>query len=308
MKKKIVVTGATGLIGKSLVKKPIERNDSVVVLSKKTLQVKQLFANSVEIIEWDYGFDDRLVKALAGVDAVIHLAGANIASKRWNESYKKTIIDSRTVPTRNLIKAMQQSNNIPSVFVCASAVGFYGNTGEKSIAENSPAGNDFLSQVCAVWEEESSKVEQLGIRRVSVRTGIVLSTQDGALKKLLLPFKLFAGGPLGNGKQWFPWIHIDDEVDIFLHAIDNNDLTGAANAVSPEHLRMKEFASILGGILNRPSFFNVPPLVLKIVLGEAAESILFSQKIKPEKLLNTGFKFKFSSPTEALSDLIKNKK
>jgi uncharacterized protein (TIGR01777 family) len=308
MKKKIVVTGATGLIGKSLVKKLIERNDSVVVLSKKTLQVKQLFANSVEIIEWDYGFDDRLVKALAGVDAVIHLAGANIASKRWNESYKKTIIDSRTVPTRNLIKAMQQSNNIPSVFVCASAVGFYGNTGEKSIAENSPAGNDFLSQVCAVWEEESSKVEQLGIRRVSVRTGIVLSTQDGALKKLLLPFKLFAGGPLGNGKQWFPWIHIDDEVDIFLHAIDNNDLTGAANAVSPEHLRMKEFASILGGILNRPSFFNVPPLVLKIVLGEAAESILFSQKIKPEKLLNTGFKFKFSSPTEALSDLIKNKK
>jgi uncharacterized protein (TIGR01777 family) len=308
MKKKIVVTGATGLIGKSLVKKLIERNDSVVVLSKKTLQVKQLFGNSVEIIEWDYGFDDRLVKALAGVDAVIHLAGANIASKRWNESYKKTIIDSRTVPTRNLIKAMQQSNNIPSVFVCASAVGFYGNTGEKSIAENSPAGNDFLSQVCAVWEEESSKVEQLGIRRVSVRTGIVLSTQDGALKKLLLPFKLFAGGPLGNGKQWFPWIHIDDEVDIFLHAIDNNDLTGAANAVSPEHLRMKEFASILGGILNRPSFFNVPPLVLKIVLGEAAESILFSQKIKPEKLLNTGFKFKFSSPTEALSDLIKNKK
>jgi uncharacterized protein (TIGR01777 family) len=308
MKKKIVVTGAKGLIGKSLVKKLIERNDSVVVLSKKTLQVKQLFANSVEIIEWDYGFDDRLVKALAGVDAVIHLAGANIASKRWNESYKKTIIDSRTVPTRNLIKAMQQSNNIPSVFVCASAVGFYGNTGEKSIAENSPAGNDFLSQVCAVWEEESSKVEQLGIRRVSVRTGIVLSTQDGALKKLLLPFKLFAGGPLGNGKQWFPWIHIDDEVDIFLHAIDNNDLTGAANAVSPEHLRMKEFASILGGILNRPSFFNVPPLVLKIVLGEAAESILFSQKIKPEKLLNTGFKFKFSSPTEALSDLIKNKK
>lgn len=308
MKKKIVVTGATGLIGKSLVKKLIERNDSVVVLSNKTLQVKQLFGNSVEIIEWDYGFDDRLVKALAGVDAVIHLAGANIASKRWNESYKKTIIDSRTVPTRNLIKAMQQSNNIPSVFVCASAVGFYGNTGEKSIAENSPAGNDFLSQVCAVWEEESSKVEQLGIRRVSVRTGIVLSTQDGALKKLLLPFKLFAGGPLGNGKQWFPWIHIDDEVDIFLHAIDNNDLTGAANAVSPEHLRMKEFASILGGILNRPSFFNVPPLVLKIVLGEAAESILFSQKIKPEKLLNTGFKFKFSSPTEALSDLIKNKK
>lgn len=308
MKKKIVVTGATGLIGKSLVKKLIERNDSVVVLSKKTLQVKQLFGNSVEIIEWDYGFDDRLVKALAGVDAVIHLAGANIASKRWNESYKKTIIDSRTVPTRNLIKAMQQSNNIPSVFVCASAVGFYGNTGEKSIAENSPAGNDFLSQVCAVWEEESSKVEQLGIRRVSVRTGIVLSTQDGALKKLLLPFKLFAGGPLGNGKQWFPWIHIDDEVDIFLHAIDNNDLTGAANAVSPEHLRMKEFASILGGILNRPSFFNVPPLVLKIVLGEAAESILYSQKIKPEKLLNTGFKFTFSSPTEALNDLIKNKK
>ena len=308
MKKKIVVTGATGLIGKSLVKKLIERNDSVVVLSKKTLQVKQLFANSVEIIEWDYGFDDRLVKALAGVDAVIHLAGANIASKRWNESYKKTIIDSRTVPTRNLIKAMQQSNNIPSVFVCASAVGFYGNTGEKSIAENSPAGNDFLSQVCAVWEEESSKVEQLGIRRVSVRTGIVLSTQDGALKKLLLPFKLFAGGPLGNGKQWFPWIHIDDEVDIFLHAIDNNNLTGAVNAVSPGHLRMKEFASNLGGILKRPSLFCVPSFVLKIVLGEAAESILYSQKIKPEKLLNTRFKFKFSSPTEALSDLIKNKK
>nr|HPI38840.1 TIGR01777 family oxidoreductase [Ignavibacteriaceae bacterium] len=187
-------------------------------------------------------------------------------------------------------------------------VGFYGNTGEKSIAENSPAGNDFLSQVCAVWEEESSKVEQLGIRRVSVRTGIVLSTQDGALKKLLLPFKLFAGGPLGNGKQWFPWIHIDDEVDIFLHAIDNNNLTGAVNAVSPGHLRMKEFASILGGILKRPSLFCVPSFVLKIVLGEAAESILYSQKIKPEKLLNTRFKFKFSSPTEALSDLIKNKK
>jgi hypothetical protein len=308
MNKKIVVTGATGLIGKSLVKKLIENQEEVVVLSGNPEKVRSLFGTKVNSVYWDYSFSESLIDSISDADIIIHLAGANVAGKRWSENYKKLILESRRFPTQNLVKAIEKLSKKPESFICSSAVGFYGNTFDDEVTENYPPGKDFLAEVCSIWEEEASKVEKLGVRRVSIRTGIVLSTNGGALKKMLLPFKLFAGGPLGSGEQWFPWIHIDDEVEIFFHIINNKNLHGAINAASPKPVRMSKFSSELGKVLHRPSMFKVPKFVLKIALGEAAESILAGQKIVSEKLLDSGFSFRHPSLNEALKDLITNKK
>lgn len=308
MNKKIVVTGATGLIGVSLVKKLIEKKAEVVVLSNSSERVHSLFGAKVNTIFWNYDFSENLIEAISGADSIIHLAGANVAGQRWSEKYKKLILNSRKIPTRNLVKAVEKLPQKPESFISSSAVGFYGETGNDEVTEDHHSGNSFLAEVCSIWEDEASKVEQVGVRRVSVRTGIVLSTRGGALKKMILPFKLFMGGPLGSGEQWLPWIHIDDQIEIFIHLIQNKNLQGAVNAASPEPVKMSEFASKLGKILKRPSLFKVPKFALKIALGEAAESILEGQRIIPKKLLDNGFSFIYPNVSLALKDLIISKK
>jgi uncharacterized protein len=305
MPKKIVITGATGLIGENLCKALIARGDEVYIYTRNINKAKKIIPNANEYIEWDYKNPSGWKEILNKKDAVIHLAGANLFAKRWSESYKKIILNSRVKSTRNLINAISAVQEKPKVFICASAVGYYGDSGEKLLTENMESGNDFLALVVEAWENEAAQIERLEIRRVSVRTGVVLNPEEGALKEMLLPFKLFAGGPLGSGKQWFPWIHIDDIINIYLYSLDNDDLSGAVNAASPNPVKMKEFAKTLGKVLHRPSFFKVPEFALRLAVGESEESITSSLKIVPQKLLDQGFQFKFDHLKDALINLLK---
>lgn len=302
--KKIIITGATGLIGRKLSQKLSEAGHQIIVFSRDALSAKKVLKKEFTYINWDYLKNDNWLESISSADAIVHLAGINLFSKRWNKKFKEEILASRKETTKALVDAINLSKRKPEVFVSASGVGYYGDCGDKWLDEDSPAGNDFLAEVCKVWESEAAEVERAGVRRVSVRTGIVLSREDGALKKMLLPFKLFIGGPLGNGKQWFPWIHIDDIVGIYCHAIENQNLSGAVNAASPNICTMKEFARTLGKVLHRPSLLPVPEFALKIAIGEAGKVVLMSQRVEVKKILDSGYKFKFEKLEEALRNLL----
>ncbi len=305
MSKKIILTGATGVIGSRLCKLLISRGDKVIVLSRDVKRAKDNLRIDAEFINWNYISPLSKEVNFDEVNAVIHLAGANLFERRWDNDYKKIILESRTLSTRILAQSINSSSVKPSVFISSSAVGYYGNKGNEIITESSLPGNDFLSSVCKQWENESIIVESSNVRRVNIRTGIVLNSEEGALKQMLLPFKLFIGGPIGNGKQWFPWIHIEDILNIYLFALDNDNIGGPLNAASPNPVLMKNFANNIGKILKRPSFFPVPVSALKIVLGEVAGVISSSQRIIPEKLLNNRFRFKYEFLNDALEDLLK---
>jgi uncharacterized protein (TIGR01777 family) len=304
MNKKVIITGASGLIGRQLFKELLNRGDEITIFARDPASAKQQLPGAKDYVKWDYLELDPWQKMVDGKNAIIHLAGANISGKRWTEKYKKEILESRIISTQNLIKAIGNSNNKPECFIISSAVGYYGDAGNETLTEASPSGNDFLSKVCTKWELESHKVDELGIRRVNVRTGVVISADGGALKKMLLPFKFFVGGPLGNGKQWFPWIHIDDITRIYIDALDNTKIKGPINAAAPGIVSMKEFSKKLGNTLNRPSIFSVPKVILRLVIGKVTESVLASQRVVPKTLLDSGFKFKFENIQEALRDLL----
>jgi len=305
MSKRIIITGATGLIGKKLVNALINRGDEVIVFSRDVKKAKSIFPKAKVCVEWNYQHPKNWESKLEDSDAVIHLAGLNLFAKRWNEDFKKSVIESRKVSTKNLVEAIQSCRNRPEVFISASGIGYYGDCGDKILSEDYHSGKDFLSDVCRVWESEANQIEEVGVRSVQVRTGLVLSPEDGALKQMLPPFKFFMGGPLGNGKQWSSWLHIDDIVGIYLHALDNPKLQGAVNAATPNPVRMKEFAKTLGKVLKRPSLFPVPNFVLRFVIGEATEVVTASQRINSKKLLESGYKFKFEILEDALNDLLK---
>ncbi len=304
MNRKIVITGATGLIGQRLSSALTNRGDEIFIFTRDTEKAKKIIPNAADYIEWDYNAPYKWEQHLDGKDAVIHLAGANLFGKRWTDDYKKIIMGSRKYSTNNLVDAMRKSNKKPEIFICASAVGYYGDSGDKELTESAPPGKDFLAEVCRTWEEEASKAENFGIRRVSIRTGVVLSLEEGALKEMLTPFKMFVGGPLGDGNQWFPWIHVDDIVGVYLNALENPTMSGAVNASSPNPVKMKEFAKVLGEVLDRPSLFKVPEIALKIAVGEVAETITASLRVIPEKLLKLNYQFRFLNLKTALENLV----
>lgn len=303
--KKIIITGATGLIGKRLVKSLLEKNYELVIFSRDVKKTRSLLPGIKEIIEWNYHRPENWESYFENVYAVIHLAGTNLFAKRWDERFKKDILESRTISTRNLVNAFKETLAKPAVFISASGIGFYGNSGDELLTESSSVGNDFVAEVCKEWENESNKLSDTGIRTVQIRTGLVLCPEDGALKQMLPAFRSFVGGPLGNGKQWSSWVHIEDIVKIYLYALENSGLSGPLNAVSPEPVKMKDLAGTLGKVLNRPAFFRVPQFALRIIIGEASGIITASQKVFPDKLLKSGFQFKFSNLEFALTDLLK---
>jgi hypothetical protein len=305
MNKKIIITGATGFIGKKLSKALIDRGEQVTIFTQSIEKGRAEIQNAYEYVKWNYKNPNEWRQHLDGKDAVIHLAGANLFARRWNKEYKKLIMESREISSRNIIEAISKAKKKPSIFICSSAVGYYGESGDSTLTEDSSNGNDFLASVCKEWESSAAEVEKLGVRRVSIRTGLILSIEEGPLKEMLLPFKLFVGGPLGNGKQWFPWIHIEDIIGIYLFALDNDGLKGSVNATAPNPVRMKEFTQALGKILHRPSFFSVPELVLRVVLGEFASAVTASLRVIPKKLKDINYKFRFERLEEALRDLIK---
>ena len=305
MTKKIIITGATGLIGTKLSKALINRGDKVIVFSRNTSKAKTEIPDAYKYVEWDYECLEHWQNEINGVDAVIHLAGVNVFGKRWNVSYKKNILESRIVSTSNLVKAIKNSTSKPSVFISSSAIGFYGDKGNEIIDETSLPGDDFLASVCKKWEEEASEVEKFGVRHAGIRTGIVLNPNDGALKQMLLPFKLFLGGPIESGRQWFSWIHVDDIVGIYLFSLDNTLIKDGVNAASPNPVTSKDFAKTLGKVLHRPYIFPVPRFAMKITLGEVADVVTASQRVYPKKLIDFDYRFKFENLREALENLLK---
>jgi len=301
--KKILITGATGSIGRRLMQELVVRGDEVTIFSRNPKRTKRKIVNQVRFIKWDYSKPEEWKEYLNDVDVVVHLAGANLSAKRWNDEYKKIAYESRIFSTRNLVEAIKFVDQKPKTFICANAVGIYGNRYDEILDEQSLPGNDFLAKLCTDWENEARKVEQQGVRSVSVRTGLVLAENEGLMKQLVPSFKLFLGGWLGSGRQWFPWIHIDDIVRIYLHTIDNENITGAVNAASPGIVNNKKFSKTLGQVLHKPVLFPVPKIALRIVSGELGKYITDSQRISVEKIINSGYKFKFEKLKEAFKDI-----
>lgn len=303
--KRILITGATGLIGTHLCKQLSERGDVLTIFSRYPDKAKSKLPFADEYVKWDYKKPGEWKNHLNKKDIVVHLAGANLAGKRWTDDYKKKIIESREISTRNLINAVGEAEEKPDLFICASGINYYGNKGDDILTEESSNGHDFLAKVCQIWESEASRAEAFNIRWISIRTGAVLTPDEGALKKFLTPFKFFIGGPLGTGNQWFSWIHIDDIVRGYIFLIDNESLKGPVNVSSPNPVRMKEFADTLGNVLNRPSFLRVPEAVLKIVAGEMAVTVTGSLRVKPQKLEENNFNFRYENLSGALKNLLK---
>ncbi len=306
MSRKIIITGATGLIGKKICTILLERGDKVTVFTRSPERAARIFGDKAEYVKWNYNEQDTsgIINAINYADAVIHLAGENVMSRRWNETHKERVLKSRMLGTRALVNSILRAEHKPEVFISASAVGYYGTEGNKKVTETSNPGTDFLANVTGLWEQEVKKAASFGMREVRIRTGIVLDKNEGALARMLTPFRLFIGGPLGSGKQWFPWIHIDDVAGIFLHTLDNPTVSGPLNAVAPVQINMNDFSKILGNVLHRPSIFRVPEFVLRLVLGEGAESIVNGSYILPKRTLDSGYNFKFDNVESALNDLL----
>lgn len=294
---KILITGASGLIGKALQKSFAEKGYEMLLASRSE-------PKDANQIKWnmDTGFEDVDLPRLEGLDAVIHLAGENISGGlRWTEEKKKAIRDSRVFGTRTMIEAFARLEKKPKVFVSGSAVGFYGDRGDDEMTEASSAGDTYLANVCKEWEAESRRAEDMGIRTVLLRTGIVLSKDGGALATMLTPFKLGVGGVVGSGKQWMSWVSLDDVVGIINFALENESLRGAVNVVSPNPATNEEFTKTLGTVLYRPTFLPLPEFAVNLVFGEMGDALLLdSTRVVPKRLIDAGYKFHYAELKSAL--------
>lgn len=299
---KILVTGATGLIGKTLCQLLAREGQELAVLSRRP-ETAQVVPNS-KASRWNAETEAPPDEVWTGVDAVIHLAGEPVAGGRWTEARKRRIRDSRVLGTRNLIEGMARAAVKPQVLVSASAVGFYGDRGDEQLDESSTAGEGFLSEVCVEWERAAGQAEELGVRVAMVRIGVVLSQAGGALEKMLPPFKLGLGGRMGSGRQWFPWIHLDDIVGILRHALVTPAVRGPLNGVAPGIVNNAEFTKELAATLHRPVFLPVPQLALQILLGEMGAVVLASQRVQPRVALATGYQFIYPNLRPALAALL----
>jgi uncharacterized protein len=277
--------------------------EEAVVLSRDPERARQKLP-TVEVHAWSPEAGPPPDDALQGADVVFNLAGEPVAEGRWTVDKKRSIRDSRVLSTRNLIAGFAAQESRPRVLVSASAVGYYGDRGDEELDEASSAGRGFLAGVCEEWEREALTAERLGIRVVCVRTGIVLAPGGGVMAKILTPFRLGVGGKLGNGKQWMPWIHLDDEVGILVHASQNARIRGAVNAVGPKPVTNAEFTRALGLALHRPAAVPVPIAALRLALGEMSEVLIASQRVLPKVAERTGYSFKHSEIGGALMEVL----
>jgi len=292
--KKILITGGTGFVGSYLAEELVKRAYEVVIISRSKHQAKK---NGVRFATYE-----QLEENVNGSYAVINLAGHNLFDERWSDEVKGKILSSRVETTKKVVEAVKNSSAKPEVLVSASAVGYYGNRGAEFLREDSFPGDDFLSDVCKQWEEEAQKAE---VKRIVIpRIGIVLEKNGGALGKMLTPFKLFVGGPLGNGNQYFPWVHMKDVVFTIIEAIENENYSGVYNCVAPQQVTMSEFSSVLGTVLNRPSLFAVPEFALKLVFGEATGALIASQRVVPQELGKWNYAFMLDDLKAALKQIV----
>jgi uncharacterized protein (TIGR01777 family) len=304
---KIAITGATGFVGSRLVERLQEEGHSVVVLTRSADHGRKVFPEiafpKVDIVEYDPLASGAWQTSLSGCDAVVNLAGAPI-SERWSDEHKRAIVDSRVVGTQKLVEALAQADPKPAVWVNASAIGYYGTSETETFDEASqPVEDDFLSQVCQQWEAAAQQVKSYGPRLVIFRLGIVLG-MGGAVAKMLTPFRMFAGGPIGSGKQWFSWIHREDLVNLIIKALNDPQMEGIYNATAPNPVRMGEFCKTLGKVLNRPSWLPVPDFALEAMLGDGAKVVLEGQQVLPKRVQATDYQYQYSQVKEALVDIV----
>jgi hypothetical protein len=296
MNSRILVSGVSGPIGAALLPSLRTAGYSVVRLVRGP-------ATGDEQIAWDPS-KPLAPETVSGFDAVIHLAGESIFG-RWTAAKKRKIRDSRVAGTLNLAQALAQAEERPKVFVCGSAIGYYGNRGDESLSEESSPGSGFLAEVCQQWEEATTPAVQADIRTAHLRTGIVLSTNGGALKAMLLPFKLGLGGRTGDGRQWMSWIDVQDMVGAIHHILKNDLIQGSVNMVAPKPVTNTEFAKTLASVLSRPAIFPMPAFAAKLAFGEMGEELLLgSQKVEPGKLISSGYPFRYRELRTSLEALL----
>ncbi|NLF72102.1 MAG: TIGR01777 family protein [Candidatus Anammoximicrobium sp.] len=296
-----LVTGATGFVGRKL----LSRLQRPVVLSRDAAAGVRL-GNEVQVVAWDPQREPAPAEAFTDVDVVFHLAGEPVAGGRWTAARKARIRDSRVVGTRNLADTIRRLARKPQVLVSASAIGYYGDRGDEVLDETAPPGGDFLSEVCVAWEREAQAVAEAGVRVVNVRLGVVLGRDGGALPRMLTPFRLGLGSPLGSGRQWMSWIHVQDVVGLMLLAAARGDLQGPLNAAAPQPATNREFTKALGRAVRRPTFLPaVPAGVLQLALGEMAVVLLASQRVTPRRAQAAGYTFEHPDLEEALRDVLR---
>ena len=297
---RIAISGASGLVGSALAQSLQADNADILRLVRKNPQSKDIF--------WDLSNpvrEDGELNSLSGCDAIVHLAGENVAEGRWSAAKKQRIRDSRVHSTQRLAEGLAGLHEKPKTLVCASAIGIYGSAGDQMMTESSPAGTDFLAEVCTAWESAADPARAAGIRVVHLRIGVVLSDQGGALAKMLTPFRLGFGGRVGSGKQYMSWIALPDLVGVIRHAMSNDTLSGPINSVAPAPVTNAEFTKTLGKVLGRPTLFPMPAIVARTLFGEMGDALLLSStRVSAEKLVTSGLDFQFPDLTSALRGVI----
>ena len=301
---RIIFTGGTGFQGRHLSNHLAKAGYEVVLLSRNPDAYLGKFSSGIRIERWDGQSALGWGKLADGAEAIINLAGENMAAGRWNEKSKQIIRSSRVKAGQAVTQAIEQASQPPKVVIQASAVGYYHSGGNQVITEDEPSGNDFQASVCQDWEASTAGVEALGIRRVIIRTGLPLSPDGGILRRYLLPFKLYAGGPLGSGNQWTPWIHMADQVGAIRFLIENSQTSGPYNLSAPNPVSNKQFAQAIGTAMRRPAVLPVPGFALNLVFGEMAnEMLLVGWRVLPKRLLEAGYTFHFSDIDAAMQDI-----
>lgn len=295
-----LITGASGLIGTALQAALKEKGWELLLASRSEPKDQHHIKWTVED-----GFRDEDLERLESLHAFIHLAGENVAGLRWTEEKKKTIRDSRVLGTRSVIDAFSKLKSKPEVFIAGSAIGFYGDRGDEEMTESSPSGDGFFPEVCREWEAESRRAEDLGIRTVLIRTGIVLSKDGGALGTMLLPFKFGVGGVVGSGKQWMSWVALEDQIRALIFVLENESIRGAVNITSPNPATNEEFTKTLGEVLYRPTILPLPEFAVSMIFGEMGDALLLeSTRVLPKRLQDAGFEFKYPELKAAIEKAV----
>jgi uncharacterized protein (TIGR01777 family) len=300
----IAITGATGFIGKGLVHSLLENGHKVTVLSRNVGRAISEFGDNIRVLRWDADKISDLASGLIGIDAIVNLAGENIGSSLWTKGKRARILSSRLSAGKLVTDVIGYMSRKPALLIQASAVGYYGTRGEEILDETSAAGTGFLPDVVQRWENSTKAVESMGVRRIIIRTGVVFSSEGGALPKLAMPYRFLVGIVLGSGKQWLPWIHYSDEIEAINFLITNHFSSGVYNLVSPNSARMEDVCKTLSDALRRPTIMKVPASLLKLTMGKMAEeTILPSQRIVPSRLASAGFVFRNADLKSSISQM-----
>jgi uncharacterized protein len=299
---KIIIAGGTGQIGGRLSRLLAKSGHEVWVLTRRSGKTSAL--GNLQFAAWDARTAGAWVRLVDGADVVVNLTGENIGGKPWSAKQLALIRSSRTEAGRALVEAVKAASEKPALLVQASAVGFYGTDKDYALDENSPAGTDLLADICLEWEGSTREVEDLGLRRVIIRTGLVLEKNKGVLPRMLLPFRLFSGGPLGDGRQVLSWIHLEDELAAIKFLIEDPAAAGAYNLTAPAPVTNGEFGRVLARVIHRPFWLAVPAFALKLILGAQSKLVLEGQEVLPERLKQGGFKFQYPYLHEALEDIL----